>query len=134
MGDIPVKVVTFEIPNCVTKAVTNRRGHWTKHYAAGRNQREFGAGYSLKALVKHDLLHKARDKNTPLHIGFIRIAPRRLDKGDNLNSCFKHIRDGIFDTLQRNDGEKNLEFPQPRQMKRGSKEYAVIVKIGILGT
>jgi hypothetical protein len=55
------------------------------------------------------------------------VAPRALD-GDNLQSAFKAVRDGVADWLGVDDGHKNLDW-QYYQRKDGPKVYAVEIEV-----
>jgi len=61
-------------------------------------------------------------------ITLTRIAPRRLDPGDNLNSSMKAVRDGIADALGIDDGDARLTWKYA-QRKGNPKEYAVEVEV-----
>lgn len=56
-----------------------------------------------------------------------RVAPRKLD-GDNLQSGFKAVRDGVAQWLGVDDGDDRLDW-QYRQRNGGAKVYRVEIEI-----
>lgn len=100
------------------KSEANQRGHWVKHHGRKRDHR----GMAM-VLCRRDIPAIWREGNTSLKIVLTRIkGPRQRDfDGDNLQSAFKAIRDGIADALGTNDGNKRLawEYAQKKGEKPG---------------
>lgn len=62
-------------------------------------------------------------------VTFVRIAPRKVDDGDNLSSCFKAIRDEIAAYLRLNDGDsERIRFEYAPQLK-GTSAARVLFSI-----
>lgn len=81
----------------------NYRGHTRskKHIRATREQRGQTTLF-LRSLAKKPEL--------PCHIVLVRIAPRELDRHENLPMAFKAVVDGIADWFGINDRDKRLSF------------------------
>lgn len=80
----------------------NGREHWRKKAARAKCQR----------FTAHNVISKAGYSvtvGTPATITLTRIAPRKLDS-DNLAIGFKHVRDGIADWLEIDDGDDLLTW------------------------
>lgn len=56
-----------------------------------------------------------------------RVAPRALD-GDNLQSGFKAVRDGVADWLNVDDGDARIDW-QYKQRSGGVKVYKVEIEV-----
>ena len=63
----------------------------------------------------------------PVTVVLTRIAPRRLD-GDNLQSGFKAVRDGVADWLGVDDGSSLVDW-QYFQRSGKAGEYAVEIEV-----
>ena len=63
----------------------------------------------------------------PLTITITRIGPRRLDS-DNLAASAKHVRDGIADWLEIDDGDERLTWNYA-QASDGRGRYAVGIRL-----
>jgi hypothetical protein len=63
----------------------------------------------------------------PATIVLTRVAPRALD-GDNLQSGFKAVRDGVADWLGVDDGHQLLDW-QYRQRSGEVKQYKVEIEV-----
>ena len=63
----------------------------------------------------------------PCTIVLTRVAPRALD-GDNLQSGFKAVRDGVADWLGVDDGSRLVEW-EYRQRAGGVKQYSVEIEV-----
>ena len=97
------------------RSVANMREHWAAKAKRAKAHRVIGrnAGKGWKLL--------------PCRVTLTRIAPRALD-GDNLQSAFKAMRDGVADALGVDDAEPRVEWRYAQERGR-VKEYAVTVKI-----
>lgn len=63
----------------------------------------------------------------PVTVVMTRIAPRRLD-GDNLQSGFKAVRDGVADWLGVDDGDARIDW-QYGQRAGGPGVYKVEIEV-----
>ena len=98
------------------ESVANGREHWAQK--AGRTKRHRQAAL---ALVKSKL------PGLPCQVKLTRIAPRRLD-GDNCQSGFKALRDGIADRLGVDDGDSRVTWVYAQE--RGQpNQYACRIEI-----
>lgn len=117
---------TFSFP-FKTEAHTNKRGNRFARAKSVKKEREalffawFGAG-------------KPTPPRWPITVTFTRIAPRKLDVGDNLPSAFKGMRDELAKQLGlKGDGGDEVEWlyhqvsPQDVGLAKGS--YAVKVEM-----
>jgi hypothetical protein len=105
---LPIKIVS----------VANLRLHWAVKAKLSKSHRSkaFNALASIAA-----------PPAPPCTLVLTRIAPRALD-GDNLQSAFKAVRDGVADWLGVDDGHKQLDW-QYNQRKDGPKVYAVEIEV-----
>ena len=92
----------------------NQRCHWSTKARRAKAHRR-----AAVAIPKGDYL--------PCAVTLIRVAPRGLD-GDNLQSGFKALRDGIADRLGINDNDPRVTWHYA-QIKRGKGEYGVVIDI-----
>ena len=95
------------------ESVANKREHW-----ATRSRRTKAHRLAALAVPVHPL---------PCVVTLIRVAPRALD-GDNLQSGFKALRDGIADRLGVADNDPRVEW-RYAQARGKAKEYAARVRI-----
>jgi hypothetical protein len=95
------------------ESVANKREHWSD-----RGRRTKMHRFAAIAVPQHPL---------PCVVTLIRVAPRKLD-GDNLQSGFKALRDGIADRLGVADNDPRIEWRYD-QVRGRAKEYAARVKI-----
>lgn len=105
---VPIKIVS----------VANLRLHWAVKAKLAKSHRS--KAFSALASV-------AAPPAPPCTLVLTRIAPRLLD-GDNLQSAFKAVRDGVADWLGVDDGHKGLDW-QYNQRKDGPKVYAVEIEV-----
>lgn len=66
----------------------------------------------------------------PCIVTITRVAPRRMDRGDNINGSAKHVRDGIADALAYDDGGDLIEWRYAQEI---AKAYGVRVTIAPRG-
>lgn len=96
------------------ESVANLREHWGRKAARAK-----GHKIAALAVAPHSL---------PCVVTMTRIAPRPLD-GDNLQSGFKALRDGIAARLGVDDADPRVTWRYGQE--RGKpKEYAARVEIG----
>lgn len=97
------------------ESVANKREHWGAK--ARRTKVHRNAALAIPAWTLPSL---------PCTVILTRVAPRKLD-GDNLQSGFKALRDGIADRLGIADNDPRVRW-QYRQAKGKPKEYAARVE------
>ena len=117
-------MLEFELP-IKTISEANRRYNWGKgrfiHLRRHRKQRE------AVRLMMNTHLDRVPD-GRPLRITLIRIGPRRLDD-DNLAGAMKHVRDGIADSLEIDDGDETQAVWAVAQEEGARGQYSVWVRI-----
>ena len=106
---LPVRIVS----------VLNLREHWRKRAARARVQRDTARMVLMRACLQ--------PPTGDMTIALTRIAPRRLD-GDNCQSGFKAVRDGIADWLGIDDGDKRLTWAYAQRTGK-PQEYAAEVVV-----
>lgn len=79
---------TFTIP-IRTVSEANSSEHWSKKSARHKKQKKWVRIYM-----------NGKGIHPPCHIKLTRIAPRKLDKDDNLPTSFKYIKDYIADVIK----------------------------------
>ncbi len=99
-------------------SVANLRLHWAVKAKLVKGQRK--KAYSALASV-------AAPPVPPCSVVLTRVAPRRLD-GDNLQSGFKAVRDGVADWLGVDDGDKRIDW-QYGQRSGGVNVYQVEIEV-----
>lgn len=87
------------------KPMTNAREHPMARHDRVKKERE-AVAWQLKCNRITELLGPVPDGHR-LVVNFTRIAPRAVDPGDNLNSCFKAYRDEIANYFRVNDGDED---------------------------
>lgn len=95
------------------ESVANLREHWSV-----RARRTKAHRLAALAVPAHPL---------PCVVTLIRVAPRSLD-GDNLQSGFKALRDGVAARLGVDDADPRVEW-RYEQVRGKAKEYAARVRI-----
>lgn len=125
LGDSRVKVEP--LPNGVVadidikiESVANKREHWAAKHRRAKKHR------ALASKIPEALL-----PDLPCVVVLTRIAPRQLD-GDNLQSGFKALRDGIADVLGVDDADPSVTW-RYRQMRGEPKQYAARITITAKG-
>jgi hypothetical protein len=111
----------LELP-IYTKCEANARGHWSK-----RNE---GIGDTRPAITMSMRAHasvKGFKPPMPCIVRMTRFAPALLDRGDNLASALKKVRDGIADWIRVDDRHAHLVDYVCEQAL--SKTYAVRIEI-----
>ena len=101
--DLPIRI----------ESVANKREHWSKRAARTKLHR-----FAAMVVQPHPL---------PCIVTMTRIAPRALD-GDNLQSGFKALRDGIAKRLGVDDADPRVEWRYD-QARGKAKEYAARVTV-----
>ncbi len=102
-------------------SVANMRLHWAAKARLAKNQRT-RTRMSLAAVAQSSGVEVL-----PVTVVLTRIAPRKLD-GDNLQSGFKAVRDGVADWLGVDDGSNMIDW-QYVQRHGAAGEYAVEVEV-----
>ena len=105
-----------------TVSEANRHEHWRRRQQRAKHQRQ-ATFYGLLARWGPSQL------TLPLHITLTRIAPRPIRDTDNLESCFKHVRDGIADYLKIDDSNPLVIWGPHGQERGAPKTYYVVVVI-----
>ena len=95
----------------------NAREHWASKARRAKRQR------GVARMVLHSQFGKAPE--LPLTVTITRIGKRRLDKGDNLNSSAKHVRDGIADWVGVDDGDDRYTW----HYNQAPGDYGVTIRI-----
>ena len=117
-------MLEFELP-IKTISEANRRYNWGKsrfiHLRRHRHQR------GVVELMMNTHRH-AVPTHRPLRITLVRVGPRRLDD-DNLAGALKHVRDGIADSLEIDDGDETQAVWAVAQETGAPGEYSVRVRI-----
>ena len=102
-------------------SVANMRLHWAAKAKLTRDQRT-RTRLSLAAVAQSFGVEVL-----PVTVVLTRIAPRRLD-GDNLQSGFKAVRDGVADWLGVDDGNGLVDWQYAQRSGRPG-EYAVEIEV-----
>ena len=102
-------------------SVANMRLHWAVKAKLTRDQRT-RTRMSLAAVAQSSGLEML-----PVTVVLTRVAPRKLD-GDNLQSGFKAVRDGVADWLGVDDGSDMIEW-QYCQRSGGPNVYKVEIEV-----
>ena len=102
-------------------SVANLRMHWAVKAKLVRDQRT-RTRMSLNAAAQ-----SSGAEMLPATVVLTRVAPRRLD-GDNLQSGFKAVRDGVADWLGVDDGNGLIDW-QYAQRSGKAGEYAVEIEV-----
>lgn len=113
-------MITVEIPLRL-RSSSNLREHWATRAKRVRQER-LAARVALAAVTPAGMgaVSCARVKLT-------RLAPRQLD-GDNLQSAFKGLRDGVADVLCVDDGDPRVMWEYAQQK---STLYGVRIEVDI---
>lgn len=123
MSEIQKSGFSFRVP-IRTISELNRRGkeHWSV-----RDRRVKGQRFATKAAW---IAAGSPSFPIPCEVLLVRIAPRSLDKGDNLNSAMKAIRDEIADIIGIDDKHSDkLDFNYDQRKPDKPKTYAVDVSV-----
>lgn len=119
-----MKILSFTIP-IRTVSEANSSEHWVKKHKRHWQQ---------KLLIKSAFIKEKIDVSLPCKITVVRIAPRALDKHDNLRTSLKYIVDAISENITgikkagRADDIEGFEWEYD-QRKGKAKEYAVEITI-----
>lgn len=84
-----MKKISWILP-IKTVSESNISEHWTKRRKRHRQQQFF---------VRELFLHEEKEIPIPCTVNLIRLAPRFLDKDDNLRVSFKWIKDEISECI-----------------------------------
>lgn len=105
--------------------LNRREHHWARHRRVQREREE--ADLLLSTALDLRALEKARVRR----VLFVRVAPRKLDEGDNLGASMKSVRDQLCDLLGINDGPSAGIRWEYGQEKGKAREYGVRVEIEV---
>jgi hypothetical protein len=110
-----------------TVSEANSSEHWTAKHKRHKKQKFIVRAY-LNKIPRNTI-------KLPVAIHLTRIAPRQLDRDDNLPMAFKYVKDYISDWITpglqagRADDNDQMSFSYS-QNKGKPKEYAIIIKMG----
>jgi hypothetical protein len=93
-------LVTFPAETKSTNVMLSE--HWAKRASRAKAHR-LQAWAELRALKSTGIIVG------PVAVTLTRIAPRKLDD-DNLRGAMKHIRDGVADWLEIDDGDDRIQW------------------------
>lgn len=115
----PVNVLCVLLPLRIV-SVLNLREHWSKR----------GARASLHRTTAKIAMRQACrvPPQGDMTITLTRIAPRKMDRHENLPAGFKAVVDGIADWLEIDDGDERLTFAYAQRTGK-PKEYAAEVVV-----
>ncbi len=101
-----------------TVSETNMREHWSRRHRRASHQR-----FVARCVAGHDW----RQRWDACTVHLTRIAPRRLDAGNNAASM-KAVQDGICDALGIDDGDPRIgwEYHQRKAMAGEPKEGVLV--------
>ena len=102
-------------------SVANMRLHWAVKAKLVRDQRT-RTRMSLAAVAQSFGVEVL-----PVTVVLTRVAPRRLD-GDNLQSGFKAVRDGVADLHGVDDGNGLIDWQYVQRLGKAG-EYAVEIEV-----
>jgi len=92
--------------------------HWSKRSRRAKAHRDATAW----------ALYKQKKPPLPCWVTLTRIAPKRLDEGDNLAMSMKHVRDGVAEWLGIDDGGVLAQWLYA-QRRGEAYQYAVLIEI-----
>jgi hypothetical protein len=98
---------------------SNQREHWAKRHRRRKSQRA-DVRKIAAAWLKRPAL--------PCEIVITRIAPCRLDVGDNLEASAKAIRDWLADWLAINDRDERIKWTV-LQERRAPRVYGLRIEV-----
>jgi len=118
-------MLIIKIPLKTVSEANTSSEHWTKKHKRHKKQ---------KLVVQTFLRPHKENIHLPCHITLTRIAPRKLDKDENLPMSFKYIKDYICDFitpgLQAGRADENPDLSFSFGQEKGKpKEYAIIIEI-----
>lgn len=109
----------LELPGVYTKNEGNARGHWSKRAEGVSDLRP-----SIEMAMRS---YASTRKPTPFVCPFpcvvrlTRLCPpaNQLDKGDNVSSALKRVRDGVADWMRLNDRSHLVEWVTGEEVGKG---------------
>jgi hypothetical protein len=110
-----VTAITIEGLRTVSEA--NDHSHWRARSKRAKQQR-FIARAAMRPAT--------RPTTHAITIRLTRIAPRKLDS-DNAVGALKHVRDGVADWLEINDGSERLTWLYAQE--QATKRHAVCIEL-----
>lgn len=106
----------------LTVSEANIRENWRKKSRRAKNQRH-AVYFALSGPVMLEKL------GMPLRVVLTRQSPRELD-GDNLQSAFKAVRDGVADAVGVDDRDARYEWVYRQEMSKTKGIRIVIDQMG----
>ncbi len=112
-----------------TRSENNMREHWAQKSSRASMQRR------ATWLAVNNVFQKLKERTKPgqsegVRVRLTRIAPRALDS-DNLGGALKAVRDGVADSLDRNDRDGELMVWETAQRKPMATGEAAGVEVVI---
>ena len=115
-----MKPIVVELPGLHLIAETNDHEHWRKRQKRAQTHNVTAWAAVTKAIGRKRVEY-------PLSVTIVRIAPRRLDQGDNEQSSGKFVRDGIARALGINDNDPRVVWRVVQEQR--AKTYGVRIEI-----
>lgn len=115
----------FKLPIKTVSEANLTNQHWTKRAARHKKQKD---------AIRFALTNKITPDMLPCKIKLTRIAPRKLDKWENLPMAFKYILDSLASLLIPNkaigqaDSDSRIQVEYD-QIKGATGEYAIEIEI-----
>lgn len=107
-----------------TVSEANIKEHWAAKAARVKSQRET-ACWAVRSMMPSCKI----PDGLKIRVRLLRIGKRKLD-GDNLQSSFKAIRDGIADAFGIDDGSDRYEWNYSQET---AKDYFVKISVELAG-
>lgn len=121
--------LVIEIPGLRTVNEKNQREHWAVKARRTKEIRNVTTIVASATIgMSKDPFWQTRDKTEPLVVTLTRIAPRRLDVGDNLNLSLSGARDSIAQLLGIDDGSDLITWLYTQERSK-PKTYGVRITI-----
>ena len=120
--------VVFVMPVEIVSEM-NRRDHWAVKYRRATRHKRMAHSHTLK--YAHRLRARAQsDSDLCLMVRLIRIMRRRQRPfdGDNLQSGFKAIRDGVSQALGIDDGSYRIDWQYDQERGDGKGMVRIVIE------
>jgi hypothetical protein len=119
--------IKISLPLRLESANNLHEGHWAQRHERVARERDLA-----KKVTQARLPDRWAERTGAIAVTLRRIAPRRLDEGDNLTGAFKAIRDGVADALGRSDDQASGVSWSYDQQRRKRREYGVEILIELI--
>jgi hypothetical protein len=119
--------ITIALPLRLESASNLHEGHWAQRHKRVARERDL-----TKTITRARLPDRWAEWTASIAVTLRRIAPRRLDEGDNLAGAFKAVRDGVADALGLGDDEASGVSWSYDQQRRKRREYGVEIVIELI--